>query len=157
MPAPQWDSPSRLLLIKSPFLLLRFVLFCQLKDKTLAWTAVLFCELIVGFLALQIYLNLTALVFAIWNVGASKAAGVHGAFLGPRFGSRSFGADLRGRGSDSRRSVCLHRIQRHRNAPLYLLVRVSRFAPQLARLFMTDLQGFDGHENFIFLDFDGMV
>ncbi|KAI9510878.1 hypothetical protein F5148DRAFT_489919 [Russula earlei] len=54
MPPPQWDVPSRLLLIKTPFLLVRFVFFC-----------------------LQIYLNLTALVFAIWNVGASKAAGAH--------------------------------------------------------------------------------
>ncbi|KAH9966711.1 hypothetical protein BC827DRAFT_691080 [Russula dissimulans] len=54
MAEPQWDLPSRLLLIKSPFLLVRFVFF-----------------------SLQIYLNLTALVFAIWNVGASKAAGAH--------------------------------------------------------------------------------
>jgi hypothetical protein len=36
-------------------------------------------------LALQIYLNLNALVFAIWNVGASRAAGVHGGFLGLEF------------------------------------------------------------------------
>lgn len=54
MSTPQWDLPSSLLLIKTPFLLSRFVFF-----------------------ALQIYLNLNALVFAIWNVGASRAAGVH--------------------------------------------------------------------------------
>ncbi|KAI0006072.1 hypothetical protein BJV74DRAFT_802004 [Russula compacta] len=53
MPTPQWDL-SNLLLIKSPFLLVRFVV-----------------------LSLQIYLNFSALVFAIWNVGASRAAGAH--------------------------------------------------------------------------------
>jgi hypothetical protein len=50
-------TPSRLLLpvIGSPFLLVRFVVFCLL-----------------------IYMSLTALVFAAWNVGASRAAGANG-------------------------------------------------------------------------------
>jgi hypothetical protein len=49
-------TPSRLLLpvIGSPFLLVRFVVFCLL-----------------------IYMSLTALVFAAWNVGASRAAGAN--------------------------------------------------------------------------------
>lgn len=50
MPTPQ---PARLLLVKSPFLLVRFVIF-----------------------SLLIYLGLTALGFAAWEVGASRAAGV---------------------------------------------------------------------------------
>ncbi|KAI0247469.1 hypothetical protein BJV78DRAFT_915369 [Lactifluus subvellereus] len=44
--------PSRLMLVKTPFLLVRFVVF-----------------------SLLIYMSLTALVFAAWNVGASRAAG----------------------------------------------------------------------------------
>ncbi|KAH9043192.1 hypothetical protein EDB85DRAFT_1913970 [Lactarius pseudohatsudake] len=51
MPTPQ---PPRLLLVKSPFLLVRFVIF-----------------------SLLVYLGLTALGFAAWEVGASRAAGVH--------------------------------------------------------------------------------
>ncbi|KAI9446416.1 hypothetical protein H4582DRAFT_2165153 [Lactarius indigo] len=51
MPTPQ---PSRLLLVKSPFLLVRFVVF-----------------------SLLVYLGLTALGFAAWEVGASRAAGAH--------------------------------------------------------------------------------
>ncbi|KAF8274973.1 hypothetical protein EI94DRAFT_14876 [Lactarius quietus] len=51
MPTPQ---PSRLLLVKSPFLLIRFVIF-----------------------SLLIYLGLTALGFAAWEVGANRAAGAH--------------------------------------------------------------------------------
>ncbi|KAH9979857.1 hypothetical protein BGW80DRAFT_1270840 [Lactifluus volemus] len=47
-------TPSRLTLIKTPFLLVRFVVFSVL-----------------------IYLSLTALVFAAWNVGASRTAGAH--------------------------------------------------------------------------------
>jgi hypothetical protein len=38
----------------------------------------------VGFIwpiALQFYLTLTALAFASWNAGASRAAGVHGTFI----------------------------------------------------------------------------
>jgi len=46
--------PSRLLLLKSPFLLVRFVVF-----------------------SLLIYLGLTALGFAAWEVGANRAAGAH--------------------------------------------------------------------------------
>ncbi|KAH9180594.1 hypothetical protein EDB89DRAFT_1920000 [Lactarius sanguifluus] len=52
MPTPK---PSRLLLVKSPFLLVRFVIF-----------------------SLLVYLGLTALGFAAWEVGASRAAGVRG-------------------------------------------------------------------------------
>jgi len=51
MPIPQ---PPRLLLVKSPFLLIRFVIF-----------------------SLLIYLGLTALGFAAWEVGANRAAGAH--------------------------------------------------------------------------------
>jgi hypothetical protein len=35
----------------------------------------------VHFLALLIYLNFTALLFAIWNVSANRAAGLHGESL----------------------------------------------------------------------------
>lgn len=33
---------------------------------------------LVSILALQLYLSFTALVFAVWNVGASRAAGARG-------------------------------------------------------------------------------
>jgi len=48
------SQPSRLLLVKSPFLLVRFVIF-----------------------SLLLYLGLTALGFAAWEVGAFRAAGAH--------------------------------------------------------------------------------
>jgi hypothetical protein len=70
---PSWDLPSSLLLIKSPFLLSRFVVFGRYNLDRRA-----FRELNLFLLALQICLNLNALVFAIWNVGASRAAGAHG-------------------------------------------------------------------------------
>ncbi|KAH9981256.1 hypothetical protein BGW80DRAFT_321286 [Lactifluus volemus] len=50
----QQNPTPRPLVIKSPFLLVRFVLF-----------------------SVQLYLSFTALVFAVWNVGASRAAGAH--------------------------------------------------------------------------------
>jgi hypothetical protein len=60
-------------------------------------------------------------------------------------------------GTDSRRSVCLHHFQQYRDVPLYLLVRVPPFVTQFSGLFMRDLQRFDGHGNFFFLDLDDRV
>ena len=79
-----------------------------------------------SFLALQVYLNLIALVFASWNVGASKAAEVHGEFFIRRWSIQLHVGltDYRGWWFDSRWSVCLHNFQRHRDIPLYHLVRV---------------------------------
>ena len=67
-------TPSRLLVISSPFLLVRFVVFCQYETISLErpWTPT---HAAVGLL---IYMSLTALGFAAWNVGASRAAGVNG-------------------------------------------------------------------------------
>ena len=100
MSTPPWDTPSSLLLIKSPFLLSRFVIFCQYlyRDRR--------ASVNLSFvLALQIYLNLSALVFAIWNVGASRAAGVHGGFLNLNLLSCFFD------GVGSWRRICVHNLQ----------------------------------------------
>jgi hypothetical protein len=40
-----------------------------------------FHDSFLGLLAVLIYLSLTALVFAAWNVGASLTAGAHGEWL----------------------------------------------------------------------------
>ena len=83
MSTPQWDLPSSLLLIKTPFHLSRFVFFGQWRRKPtyLDPRALMYLSNLNFVLALQIYLNLNALVFAIWNVGASRAAGAHGGSL----------------------------------------------------------------------------
>jgi len=65
-------QPSRLLLVKSPFLLVRFVIFCEQRNSSpVAITHV-------PTLALLVYLGLTAMGFAAWEVGANRAAGAHG-------------------------------------------------------------------------------
>jgi hypothetical protein len=64
-------TPSRLLLISSPFLLVRFVVFCQYEKNSADHLLTLQAGLL-------IYMSLTALVFAAWNVGASRAAGANG-------------------------------------------------------------------------------
>lgn len=73
-----------------------------------------------AFLALQIYLNLNALVFAVWNVGASRVAGAHG---GPLLDLTSWLFDSGDAGSVSWRSVRVNNLQWHRDNPLYRLVR----------------------------------
>jgi hypothetical protein len=67
-------APFRLVLIRTPFLLIRFVVFCQYERII---PVLIICILTLP-VALLIYMSLTALVFAAWNVGASRAAGAHG-------------------------------------------------------------------------------
>jgi hypothetical protein len=125
MSTPQWDLPSSPLLIKTPFLLSRFVFFGQwCRTQPIA----LSCTYQSAFLALQIYLNLNALVFATWNLGASRAAGA----LGGSYSTlTSFRLVLNGLWV-SRRSASVHNFQWHRNNPLYRLVRNLPFAPRLS-------------------------
>jgi hypothetical protein len=68
-------NPSRLLVISSPFLLARFVVFCQYETNISLgrpWASTHTSK------GLLIYMSLTALGFAAWNVGASRAAGANG-------------------------------------------------------------------------------
>ena len=68
-------TPSRPLVISSPFLLARFVVFCQYETNISLERPWASTHASIGLL---IYMSLTALGFAAWNVGASRAAGANG-------------------------------------------------------------------------------